>query len=120
MAQPGSGFLPLDTENPRELVYGMVARPWTSDPPPPVNTADQFLAFSAPGQIRVAFDIRVRDEGAGVLRVSTETRTLGNDAETRRVFARYWRVIYPGSAVIRRVWLEAIIARAERRSPRAG
>ena len=38
--------------------------------------------------------------------------TLGNDAEARCLFSRYWRIIYPGSAIIRRVWLDAIVARA--------
>jgi hypothetical protein len=112
MAQPGTGFLPLDVSDPREIVYGMVGKPWTNEPPPPVRTAEQFLSFAEPGQIRVAFNIRIVDEGGGRVRISTETRTLGNDAEARRVFSRYWRIIYPGSAIIRRVWLDAIAARA--------
>ena len=112
MAQPGTGFLPLDLSDPREIVYGMVGQPWTNQRPPRVSTADEFQAFAAPGQIRVAFNIRVVDEGQGRVRLSTETRTLGNDAEARRLFARYWRIIYPGSAIIRRVWLDAIAARA--------
>ena len=29
-------------------------------------------------------------------------------------FALYWRVIYPGSALIRRMWLRALRLRAER------
>jgi hypothetical protein len=112
MRQPGSGFLPLDESDPAEVVYGMVGRPWVAAPPPPVSTPEEFLAYDEPGAIKVAFNIRVIDEGGGVCRVSTETRTLGNDAEARRVFSRYWRFIYPGSAIIRRVWLDAIISRA--------
>ena len=112
MAQPGTGFLPLDVSDPREIVYGMAGKPWTNEPPPLLRTAEQFLSFAEPGQIRVAFNIRIVDEGAGRVRLSTETRTLGNDAEARRLFSRYWRVIYPGSAIIRRVWLDAIAARA--------
>jgi hypothetical protein len=111
--EPGGGFLPLDVSNPNELVFGMTGRPWSNEPPPDVITPEQFLAFHDPGHIRVAFDIRVVDEGNGKIVVSTETRTLGNDDEARRVFARYWRIIYPGSAIIRRVWLDAIITRAE-------
>ncbi len=116
MAQPGTGFLPLDVSDPREIVYGMVGQPWTNQPPPRITTAEQFQAFTAPGQIRVAFNIRIVDEGQGRVRLSTETRTLGNDAQSRRLFARYWRIIYPGSAIIRRVWLDAIAARAVRPS----
>ncbi len=114
----GAGFLPLDVSNTGEMVFGMVGRPWVDEPPPQVHTANEFRAFVSPGHVRVAFDFRVVDEGAGVVRVSTETRILGNDPEARRVFARYWRLVYPGSAIIRRVWLDAILTRAERpRSP---
>jgi len=31
---------------------------------------------------------------------------------TRRRFAGYWRIIYPGSALIRRMWLRAVARRA--------
>jgi hypothetical protein len=117
MAHPGTGFLPLDVSDPREVVFGMAGKPWSNEPPPRVSTPEEFRAFRAPGQIRVAFDIRLVEERPGVVRVSTETRILGNDPGASRVFARYWRVIYPGSAIIRRVWLDAIVARAERRAP---
>lgn len=113
MATPGTGFLPLDTSDPRELVYGMAGAPWANGPRPPVRSAEQFLAYSAPGNIRVAFDLCIVEEGDGVVRVSTETRARGNDPSAQRTFARYWRVIYPGSAIIRRVWLDAIVAKAE-------
>lgn len=117
MVQPGSGFLALDLDRPEELVLGMVG--FVHRPKPPVTTPEQFLAFTDPGGLRVAFNLRVVDEGDGVVRVSTETRSLANDDAARRVFARYWRIIYPGSSIIRRVWLDAIIARAERNA-RAG
>jgi hypothetical protein len=45
--------------------------------------------------------------------VTTETRILGTDAAGRRNFGLYWRVIHPGSAFIRRMWLAAIKKRAE-------
>jgi len=37
-----------------------------------------------------------------------ERRVCANDASSRRKFALYWRVIDPGSAIIRRMWLRAI------------
>jgi hypothetical protein len=113
-ARSGQGSLMLDASSPREIVLGTVGRPWKDEPPPQVTLPADFLTFSLPGHVRVVFDIRTADEGSGFVRVSTETRILGNDAEARRVFARYWRLIYPGSAIIRRVWLDAIVARAER------
>jgi hypothetical protein len=35
------------------------------------------------------------------------------DTAARQRFAAYWRVIYPGSALIRRMWLRAIARRTE-------
>jgi hypothetical protein len=37
---------------------------------------------------------------------------FANSPHARRRFAAYWRVIYPGSAIIRRMWLRAIQHRA--------
>ena len=42
-----------------------------------------------------------------------ETRVHATDAPTKRKFAAYWRTIYPGSALIRVMWLRAIRRRAE-------
>jgi hypothetical protein len=112
MLRPGAGFLALDLTDPSELVLGMVG--FVHKPKPPVTTPEQFKAFTVPDGIRVAFNLRVVDEGDGILRLSTETRSLANDDAARRTFARYWRIIYPGSAIIRRVWLDAIVSRAER------
>jgi hypothetical protein len=39
-------------------------------------------------------------------------------AAVRRGFAVYWRLIYPGSPLIRTTWLAAIKARAEQAAPR--
>jgi hypothetical protein len=112
MFQPGAGFLALDVDEPGELVYGMVG--FVHQPPPPVRTPEQFATFTTPGGIRAAFNLRVVPERDGMVLVSTETRCLANGDAARRTFAGYWRIIYPGSAIIRRVWLDAIVARALR------
>ena len=109
-----TGFLPLDGSDPSDRVYGMVGTPWKGAAPPPVHTAEAFLAYREPGAVRVAFDFRLVEEPGGWVRLSTETRALGTDPAARRAFARYWRLVYPGSAIIRRVWLDSIVARAER------
>ncbi len=114
MATPGNGFLVLDVCQENEFVGGMAGRPWTSASPPPVTTVQQFQAFQAPGNIKVVFNFLARSLADGRTLLSTETRIRGNDARARRIFGRYWRIIYPGSAIIRRVWLDAIAARAER------
>ena len=57
-------------------------------------------------------NLRIEDAGPAACTLTTETRVYATDASTRRRFALYWRVIYPGSALIRRMWLRAIAHRA--------
>jgi hypothetical protein len=45
--------------------------------------------------------------------VSTETRVFAKSPEDARRFAIYWRIIHPGSDIIRRSWLRAIKRRSE-------
>jgi hypothetical protein len=45
--------------------------------------------------------------------LTTETRVYAAGAKAVRGFAAYWRMIYPGSSLIRRMWLRAIKLRAE-------
>jgi hypothetical protein len=46
-----------------------------------------------------------RSDGA---RLTTETRVEAVDDAARRAFLRYWRVVGPFSAAIRRRWLKQI------------
>jgi hypothetical protein len=65
------------------------------------------------GRARAAINFRVEPDGGDASNVTTETRVFAPDARSRLAFAAYWRVIYPGSALIRRMWLRAIKRRAE-------
>lgn len=60
-----------------------------------------------------AINFRLEDAADGETLLTTETRVYVTDASTRKKFAGYWRVIYPGSALIRVMWLRAIRNRAE-------
>jgi hypothetical protein len=55
----------------------------------------------------------VEPDGPSACRVVTETRIFATDPWTLRRFTSYWRVIYPGSAILRVTWLRAVKARAE-------
>jgi hypothetical protein len=77
-------------------------------------TADAFIRLEEPGYAKTAMNFRVEPAGPGRVILRTETRVYATDAVTRRVFTAYWRTIYPGSAIIRRMWLRAIKTRAER------
>ncbi len=116
MLQPGTGFMALDLSDPGELVLGMAASAAKRARTTNVVAPEEFRSLRRPGEVVVAFDVRAVPMSDGTVRVSTETRCFGGASAEQRVFARYWRIIYPGSAIIRQVWLDAIVARAEQRA----
>jgi hypothetical protein len=71
------------------------------------------VAHNTPGFAAATMNFRIEDADPTSCMLTTETRVYATDISTRRVFAGYWRVIYPGSALIRRMWLRAIAQRAE-------
>jgi hypothetical protein len=108
-----SGFMLLAEDPGEEIVVGtaVVAPPgWRPKGRP---TPEGFRKLHDPGFALAAMNFRVEEAGPGACRVATETRVYATDAGARRRFASYWRVIYPGSALIRRMWLRAIRDRAE-------
>ena len=109
------GFVTLADEPGKELVLGVVGRFWSvrGAQPRRLAGARDFLAFAEPGYAKAAMNFSAEPEGGGT-RLRTETRVVTTDAGSRRRFARYWRVVRPGSALIRRDWLRAAKRRAER------
>jgi hypothetical protein len=104
------GFIWLADDRPREIVVGTVVHA-------PAGYRRGTLTpglFTAPppGFALAAMNFVVTPDGANGSIVSTETRVFASSAAARRRFAAYWRVIYPGSALIRRMWLRAIEHRA--------
>jgi hypothetical protein len=105
-------FLQLAEEPDREIVVGtLVVAPRGAVIGKPTPAA--FKALERPGFAKAAMNFRVEADGAGGSLLSTETRVYATDGASKRRFAAYWRVIYPGSALIRRMWLRAIVRRAE-------
>ena len=107
-----AGFVPL-AERPDEVVLGVVGRFWTADGGIRALSPAEFAGFAEPGFAKAVMDFRVEPAPGGTI-LTTETRIQATDDSARRTFGRYWRVVHPGSALIRRVWLRAIRKRAER------
>ena len=108
-----TSFLLLAEDANHEIVLGTVVvapRGWRPSGHP---TPEGFKAFHQPGFALAAMNFLVEDAGPGASIVTTETRIYATDASSRHRFAAYWRTIYPGSALIRRMWLRAIAKRAE-------
>jgi hypothetical protein len=105
-----SGFVALAEDQDREVVVGTVLGGGRAH----VGDAAGFASASGHGGAKAGMNFLIDDEGGGWTRLTTETRVHAADVAGRRRFAAYWRAIYPGSAFIRRMWLRAIKARAEK------
>ena len=105
-----STFVVLADDAPREFVIGTVVG---APPGPRMPLTPEVFQKPLPAGFALAtMNFLVTADGSGGSLVSTETRVFANSPSERRRFATYWRVIYPGSAIIRRMWLRAIRRRA--------
>ncbi|MDQ6768618.1 MAG: hypothetical protein M3Z54_01350 [Gemmatimonadota bacterium] len=105
------GFIYLADDAPREIVIGTpVVTPRGNRA---AMTPQLFKSDLPPGFVLGAMNFVISPEGQNASRVITETRVLASSDRARRRFAVYWRLIYPGSAIIRRMWLRAVRQRAE-------
>jgi hypothetical protein len=88
-----SGFVRLSDRAPHEIVLGTRLAP----------------------RVKAAINFRVEPAADGTAELTTETRVFAEDVHAAQLFAAYWRLIYPGSALIRVMWLRAIRSRAQSR-----
>lgn len=123
VAQEANFVLLADT--PAELVLGTAGRFWRMRSPAQAGEAaagerlqavkgdaSGFAALDA-GVPKAVMNFLIEPADFGCQLVTTETRIHTASPEAQRKFAAYWRVIQPGSALLRRTWLDAIRARAE-------
>jgi hypothetical protein len=108
------GFVVL-ADQPHELVVGAVGRFWRANGDVRRVSPDEFAAFREPGYAKAAFNMHAQPSAEGGTLLTTETRIQPTDSHARRRFRRYWLLVHPGSAAIRRAWLRAIRRRAEGR-----
>ena len=108
-------FVELDRDAPSLLTIGVIGQFWKLNGGTDVAIEDAaaFEDFDQPGFIKTAIDFTVQPSGTGS-RVRTCTRNVATDAHAAKMFRRYWRVVGPGSKVIRVDMLRALKRRAER------
>jgi len=98
-----------------EIVFGMVGQFWklAQERKVSITTPNEFISFNQTDFARVAANLYIQAvDGHTVL--STETRIAAPDAQTKRKFSFYWRLISMGSGWIRMLWLNAIKRKAEK------
>jgi hypothetical protein len=110
-------FILLENEAPRELVVGtVIAAPRKARESGRLEP-DLFRKTLRPGVVLATMNFLVTTAEDGGSTVATETRVYANSPAALRRFGIYWRLIHPGSDIIRRMWLRAIALRAEDRQP---
>ena len=108
-----TSFLRLADDPGREFVMGTVVMA-----PPGVRLASgqnpaSFKSLNQEGFAKATMNFVVEPQGPEWSLLRTETRVFATDPASRDEFASYWRVITPGSVLIRHMWLRAIKVRAE-------
>ena len=100
----------------REIVLGAVTKPWEPNPVFQDLLPREFVTFADPGYVKIAWTLRADalEDGTSIFR--TETRALATDVDARARFRRYWALVWPGVALIRRTMLEPVKREAERRA----
>ncbi|HJR66359.1 MAG TPA: hypothetical protein VJ802_07995 [Gemmatimonadaceae bacterium] len=113
-----TSFVQLASETNREIVVGttVIAPPGAAVP----RTPDEFRTLTTLGFAVAAMNFRVESRPGGGSLLTTDTRVFATDPRTRGRFARYWSLIYPGSALIRRQWLAAVDRRTRGDRGRGG
>lgn len=105
--------------SPNEWITGMILKSAIisngdkKPAPPEITSLQQFASFNEPGYVKVTANFRFIETDPHNTLLTTETRVKGITLNDNRTFGYYWRIIYPGSAIIRRVWLDTIKKRAE-------
>jgi hypothetical protein len=105
-----SWFRPL-ADDPAEIVFGRAAHGGTALPP------EQFTTSLQAPAIRIVMNFHINEIDPTHCLLTTETRVYALGSNMLHGFAAYWRIIHPGSALIRRMWLRDIKRRAEAPPP---
>lgn len=95
-----------------EIVLGVTGRFWKASAKLQPATRDVFRTGPAPGDALAVWNFLVEPAPNAHTRLTTETRVKAADVDTLLTFKRYWRLVHPGSALIRRSMLAAIAREA--------
>lgn len=98
----------------REIVLGAATQPWRANPAFRPLTASDFVAFAEPDFVKIVWTLRADPQADGSSMFRSETRAVATDAGAAKKFRRYWALLSPGIALIRRAMLPAVVAAADR------
>jgi len=110
-ALAGLEFTVLADAPPNELLLGLEGRFWEPSGGLRKSAPDDFMKPIPPGYARALWNFTLAPQALGT-RLRTETRVACGDPESRRRFARYWRVVAPFSGLLRRAMLAEVAREA--------
>ena len=99
----------------RFVVCGATCQPWLANVVFSAVAPAEFVAFSQPDRVKIAWTLEAAEIGPGLTRFGQETRAVATDEQARIKFRRYWRWARFGIVAIRLLMLPAIRKAAERR-----
>jgi len=108
------GWGVLDEQPGRSVICGARCQPWLAEVKFSALGSQEFAAYSAPDQVKIAWTLEAEEIARDVTRFAQETRAVATDADAREKFLRYWRWARFGIIAIRLLMLPAVRRTAER------
>jgi len=105
------GWVVLAEVPDRQVVVGVVTKPWEPNVTFHRVPPQTLVAFAEPGFVKIAWTLGL---DASIFR--TETRAIATDSSARALFRRYWSYLSPRITLIRWLALRPLKTEAERRA----
>jgi hypothetical protein len=107
------GFLLVDEIPLEEFVLGLVGKFWTYRAQILKLDAAQYGEFNQKGYAKLAWNFAIQESAPGLVRLSTETRIVCTDEQSKSRFKRYWFLIGRFSGLTRKEMLRVVKRRVE-------
>jgi hypothetical protein len=107
------GFLLVDEIPLEEFVLGLVGKFWTYRAQILKLDAVQYGEFNQKGYAKLAWNFAIQESAPGLVRLSTETRIVCTDEQSKSRFKRYWFLIGRFSGLTRKEMLRVVKRRVE-------
>lgn len=107
------GFLLVAEAPNEEFVLGLVGKFWTLRAQILKLDAVQYSEFTQRGYAKLAWNFAIRESAPGLLMLSTETRIVCTDDQSKSRFKLYWSLIGRFSGLTRREMLRSVKRKIE-------
>ena len=107
------GFLLVEEIPDEEFVIGLVGKFWTLKAEILKLDAVQYGTFTQPGYAKLAWNFAIQEYTSGLVRLSTETRIVCTDEQSKSRFKFYWLLIGRFSGLTRKEMLRVVKNRVE-------